>query len=83
MTNRRGRLTRRSSVQLENLFEEEKSFRIPKFIPLSTRYKRIEEKKEKEEKIRLLREKNKKIKEDEDEKNVVLMRHQEEMVIDG
>ena len=83
MTNRRGRLTRRSSVQLENLFEEEKTFRLPKFIPLSTRYKRIEEKKEKEEKIRLLREKNKKIKEDEDEKNVVLMRHQEEMVIDG
>ena len=43
----------------------------------------MEEKKEKEEKIRLLREKNKKIKEDEDEKNGVLMRHQEEMVING
>lgn len=67
MTNRRGRLTRRASVQLENLFEEEKTFRLPKFVPISTRYKKIEEKREKEEKIKLLR-KKKKIEEGEVEK---------------
>ena len=78
MTNRRGRLTRRASVQLENLFEEEKTFRLTKFIPISTRYKRLEEKKEKEEKIKLLRKKNKKIEEDEAEKNEDLMKNAED-----
>ena len=78
MTNRRGRLTRRASVQLENLFEEEKTFRLPKFIPISTRYKKIEEKKAKEEKIKLLRKKTKKIEEDELEKNEDLLKNTED-----
>ena len=80
MTNRRGRLTRRSSVQLESLLEDEKTFKLPKFIPLSTRYKKLEEKKEKEEKIKLLREKSKKIQEEEDAKNGDLLKNKEEMV---
>ena len=78
MTNRRGRLTRRSSVQLENHFEEEKTFRLPKFIPLSTRYKRLEERKEKEEKMKLLRKKKKKIEEDEAEKTEDLLKNTED-----
>ena len=83
MTNRRGRLTRRSSVQLEHLLEEEKTFKLPKFIPLSTRYKKIEEKKEKEEKIKLLREKNKKKKKEEEENENIgcLMRDKEELAM--
>lgn len=81
MTNRRGRLTRRSSVQLENLLEEEKTFRLPKFIPLSTRYKKMEEKKEKEEKMKLLMKKKKKIKEDEDERNGDLVENKDEIMV--
>ena len=81
MTNRRGRLTRRSSVQLENLIEEEKTFRLPKFIPLSTRYKKMEEKKEKEEKMKLLMKKKKKIKEDEDERNGDLVENKDEIMV--
>ena len=81
MTNRRGRLTRRSSVQLENLLEEEKTFRLPKFIPLSTRYKKMEEKKEKDEKMKLLMKKKKKIKEDEDERNGDLVENKDEIMV--
>ena len=81
MTNRRGRLTRRSSVQLENLLEEEKTFRLPKFIPLSTRYKKMEEKKEKEEKMKLLMKKKKKIKEDEDLRNGDLVENKDEIMV--
>ena len=81
MTNRRGRLTRRSSVQLESLLEDEKTFKLPKFIPLSTRYKKLEEKKEKEEKMKLLMKKKKKIKEDEDERNGDLVENKDEIMV--
>ena len=63
---RRARLRRESSVPTEQIFQEEEKFKIPKFTPLSSRYKKKEEKKEKEETKKRL--KIKKTKKDSDEK---------------
>ena len=50
-SNRRGRLLKRASIQLDSFLEDEEDmqFKVPKFQPLSTKYKKFEEKRAKEE----------------------------------
>ena len=56
--NRRGLLKKRASIQVDHFDEDEEDlqFKVPKFQPLSTRYKKFEAKREKEEeKVKLLK----------------------------
>ena len=48
---RRGLLKKRASIQVDHFDEDEEDmqFKVPKFQPLSTRYKKFEAKREKEE----------------------------------